>query len=37
MVGVDLAYNLHSSYGNWFPGVKPLIIQALAKIMKVPL
>lgn len=27
MVGVDLAYNLHSSYGNWFPGAKPLIIQ----------
>lgn len=26
-VGVDLAYNLHSSYGNWFPGCKPLVIQ----------
>ena len=34
MVGVDLAYNLHSAFGNWFEGVKPLVIQALAKIMK---
>ena len=34
MVGVDLAYNLHSAFGNWFSGVKPLIVQALAKIMK---
>lgn len=23
-----------SAFGNWFPGVKPLVIQALAKIMK---
>ena len=35
MVGIDLAYNLHSAYGNWFPGLKPLIQQAMAKIMKV--
>ena len=35
MVGIDLAYNLHSAFGNWFPGVKTLIIQAMAKIMKV--
>jgi hypothetical protein len=34
MVGVDLAYNLHSAFGNWFEGVKPLMVQALAKIMK---
>ncbi|KAL4539197.1 hypothetical protein Ndes2526B_g02544 [Nannochloris sp. 'desiccata'] len=34
MVGVDLAYNLHSTFGNWFPGIKPLVVQALAKIMK---
>lgn len=27
MIGIDLAYNLHSSFGNWFPGCKPLIIQ----------
>ena len=27
MVGVDLAYNLHSAFGNWFPGIKPLVIQ----------
>lgn len=34
LVGVDLAYNVHSAYGNWFPGVKPLMQQAMAKIMK---
>lgn len=34
MVGMDLAYNLWSAYGNWFPGMKPLIQQAMAKIMK---
>ena len=34
MVGIDLAYNLHAAYGNWFPGCKPLIQQAMAKIMK---
>ncbi|KAL7751468.1 hypothetical protein RI367_002926 [Sorochytrium milnesiophthora] len=34
MIGIDLAYNLHSAYGNWFPGMKPLVQQAMAKIMK---
>ena len=34
MIGIDLAYNLHSAFGNWFPGAKPLIQQAMAKIMK---
>ncbi|CAG9461905.1 unnamed protein product [Pedinophyceae sp. YPF-701] len=34
MICIDLAYNLHSAFGNWFPGVKPLIIKAMAKIMK---
>lgn len=34
MIGVDLAYNLHAAFGNWFPGSKPLIQQAMAKIMK---
>merc|ERR1719498_1955397 len=34
LMGVDLAYNLHSGFGNWFPGVKPLMQQAMAKIMK---
>lgn len=31
---VDLAYNLYSGYGNWFPGAKPLVQQAMAKIVK---
>ncbi|KAL3690748.1 hypothetical protein R1sor_004399 [Riccia sorocarpa] len=34
MVGLDLAYNLHSAFGSWFPGSKPLFAQALNKIMK---
>ena len=35
LLGIDLAYNLHSGYGNWFPGVKPLLQRAMNKIMKV--
>lgn len=27
-------FSLCSAYGNWFPGSKPLIQQAMAKIMK---
>jgi pre-mRNA-processing factor 8 len=34
LIAIDLAYNLHSAYGNWFPGMKPLIQQAMGKIMK---
>ena len=34
MVGIDLAYNLYSAYGQYFPGLKQLIQQAMAKIMK---
>lgn len=34
LMGVDLAYNIHSGFGNWFPGCKPLIQRAMIKIMK---
>lgn len=34
LIAVDLAYNLHSAFGNWFPGIKVLVQQAMAKIMK---
>ncbi|KAF5758933.1 hypothetical protein HanXRQr2_Chr16g0735171 [Helianthus annuus] len=34
MIGLDLAYNLHSVFGNWFLGSKPLLAQAMIKIMK---
>lgn len=27
-------FSFYSAYGNWFPGAKPLIQQAMAKIMK---
>ena len=34
LVAIDLAYNLYSAYGVWTPGMKPLMQQAMAKIMK---
>ncbi|WRT66224.1 pre-mRNA-processing-splicing factor 8 [Kwoniella shivajii] len=34
LIALDLAYNLYSAYGNYFPGLKPLLQQAMAKIMK---
>eukprot|EP00746_Dinoflagellata_sp_MGD_P153981 gnl/MRDRNA2_/MRDRNA2_84578_c0_seq1.p1 gnl/MRDRNA2_/MRDRNA2_84578_c0~~gnl/MRDRNA2_/MRDRNA2_84578_c0_seq1.p1 ORF type:complete len:2332 (+),score=9.13 gnl/MRDRNA2_/MRDRNA2_84578_c0_seq1:810-6998(+) len=34
MIGIDISYNIHSAYGNWFPGLKQLIIKAMCKIMK---
>ena len=34
MIGIDLAYNLYSAYGQYVPGLKALIQQAMAKIMK---
>ncbi|KAL1963695.1 hypothetical protein VTN77DRAFT_7899 [Rasamsonia byssochlamydoides] len=34
MIAIDLAYNLYSAYGQYFPGLKALIQQAMAKIMK---
>lgn len=34
ILGIDLAYNLYSGYGYWFPGAKPLLQQAMAKIIK---
>eukprot|EP00045_Choanoeca_perplexa_P015123 m.183370 g.183370 ORF g.183370 m.183370 type:complete len:2331 (+) comp16894_c0_seq1:103-7095(+) len=34
LIALDLAYNLHSAFGNWFPGSKVLMQQAMGKIMK---
>ncbi len=34
MIGIDLAYNLYSAFGQYFPGLKTLVQQAMAKIMK---
>ncbi|GFZ44084.1 Complexed with cdc5 protein 6 [Saitozyma sp. JCM 24511] len=34
LIALDLAYNLYSGYGCFFPGLKPLMQQAMAKIMK---
>merc|ERR1719498_2172787 len=34
LIGVDLAYNLHSGFGNWFPGVKTLMQRSMNKVMQ---
>mgnify|MGYP001198235528 CR=1 FL=1 len=34
LVAVDLAYSLYSGFGNYIPGGKPLLQQAMAKIIK---
>ena len=34
LLGIDLAYNLYSGYGNWFPGGKTVLQQAMSRIMK---
>ena len=34
LIAIDLAYNYHSAYGNWFNNLKPLMQNGLAKIMK---
>jgi pre-mRNA-processing factor 8 len=34
MIAIDLAYNVYSAYGQYFPGLKQLVQQAMAKIMK---
>ncbi len=34
LLAVDLAYSLYSGFGNYIPGGKPLLQQAMAKIMK---
>lgn len=34
LIALDLAYNMHSAFGNWFPGIRTLTLQAMNKIMK---
>ncbi|CAK7904636.1 pre-mRNA-splicing factor 8 [[Candida] anglica] len=34
MVGIDLAYNMYDVYGNWIPGLQPLMQNAMREIMK---
>jgi pre-mRNA-processing factor 8 len=34
LVGIDLAYNMYSGYGNWFHGMKPFMQQVMSKIIK---
>ncbi|WFD31583.1 Pre-mRNA-processing-splicing factor 8 [Malassezia sp. CBS 17886] len=34
LIGIDLAYSMHSAYGSYIPGSKPLLQQAMAKVMK---
>jgi len=34
LIAIDLAYSLYSGFGNYMPGGKPLLQQAMAKIIK---
>jgi pre-mRNA-processing factor 8 len=34
LIAIDMAYNMHAAFGNWFPGSKALTLQAINKIMK---
>ncbi|CAK9437442.1 uncharacterized protein LODBEIA_P18200 [Lodderomyces beijingensis] len=34
VIAIDLAYNMYDAYGNWFPGLKALVRNALKEIMK---
>ena len=34
LIAIDMAYNMHSAFGNWFPGIRTLNLQAMNKIMK---
>lgn len=34
MIAIDLAYNMYDAYGNWFPGAKTLVQNAMKTIMK---
>ncbi|KAJ9460206.1 Pre-mRNA-processing-splicing factor 8A [Diplonema papillatum] len=34
LVGIDLAYNLHSAFGNWFMPLKSLVGKEMTEIMK---
>lgn len=34
MIGIDLAYNMYDVYGNWVPGLQPLMQNAMKEIMK---
>jgi len=34
LLAVDLAYSLYNGFGNYIPGSKPLLQQAMAKIIK---
>ncbi len=34
LIAIDLAYSLYSGFGNYIPGGKPLLQQAMAKIIK---
>jgi pre-mRNA-processing factor 8 len=35
LIAIDLAYNMHSAFGNYFPGVKQILQKSMNKIMKV--
>ena len=34
VIAIDLAYNMYDAYGNWIPGLKPLVQNAMKEVMK---
>ena len=34
LIAYDLAYNMCSAYGNWYPGLKPVVLEASNQILK---
>lgn len=34
VIAYDMAYNLYSAYGNWFTGLKPVVMEASNQILK---
>ena len=34
LIAIDLAYNMHSAFGSYFPGMKAILQQGMNKIMK---
>ncbi|KAH3899328.1 probable Pre-mRNA-splicing factor 8 [Saccharomycodes ludwigii] len=34
MIGIDLAYNMYDAYGNWSKGLKPVVQNSMATIMR---
>ncbi|CCW68908.1 unnamed protein product [Phytomonas sp. Hart1] len=34
IIAIDIAYNCHSAFGHWIPGLKPLMVKLMQAIMR---